>query len=212
MALTKAEIFLTIQKRLGEMAPLVTDIDTELLETLTDLSSRADFIVTSATVKTADGVATVDAPDGCRRILLAAINEGNYLERGTLEDYERSIEDTDSPTEGEPTKFHQEGTSVYLYNPIPDGEYTARFWFAQRDIVIANIKLADWFREAIIYGVLYRLCFGVLQPDPFKKNSGSVANIISGRGQMFQMQYESQIKILRRDTPSKPVQIKYHDL
>ena len=212
MALTKTDIFLIVQKRLGPLAQQVTDIDVELLETLNDLSSRHNFIITSATADSVDGVHTVAAPGGCRYILLAAVDEGDYLERGSLEDYEKSIEDTDSPTEGEPNKYHQIGELIYLYDPIPDDAYTVRFWYAERDDAVASIQLAERFREAIIYGVLYRLCNGVLQPDPFKENSAQVQNVISGRAQMYQLQYETQIQLLRRDTLSEPKQIKFRDI
>jgi hypothetical protein len=209
MAITKTSIFKTVGKRLGPLAAKVTGIDDELLDTLNDLGSRASFLVATATETTADGVPYVDAPDDCRHILLAVIDEGNFLESGSMEEYEKSIEGVETPTEGEPYKYHQFGDLVYLYDPIPDGEYTVRFHFLKRSSSVSVISLADRFLEALVWGVMFRLCLGVLQPDPFKPDSVVFQKIITDRAMIYEQQYEKQITLLGRDTPVEPIRIKY---
>jgi len=215
MAITKAEIFKIVHERLKPVGLTgnVRSIDNDLRDCLYELSNDVTLLLTATTVTTEADVATVTIPTAMRSWYIAAIDESNFLEGGSIAEYERSIENTDDPATGEPTRIHEFNGSFYLYDPIPDDEYTVRIYGTLESTDVDDIDLANRCREALIWGVMYRLYVGgELLPDPeddyFEKKMG----IVQQQQQNCLGMYERAKVSLRRSAHSEPTRIKYNDM
>jgi len=215
MAITKAEILGIILERLQSMgfARRVTSIDNDLRDCLYELSNDVGLLLTSTTVTLTAETATVTKPTGLRHILVAAIDAGNVLDPGSLEDYEKSIEGLATPSYGEPTKIHEYDGDLYVYDPICDSADTVRIYGILEEDDVADIDLHDRCREALTWGVMYRLYIGgELSPKPdgemFERK---MALVNQGTNNCLGM-YERAKQSLQRSAHQEPALVKYNDV
>jgi len=215
MAITKAEIFKIIHERLKPIGLTrnVRSIDNDLRDCLYELSNDVGLLLTATTVTTEDGVAAVTIPTGLRSWYVAAIDEGNFLESGSIAEYEKSIAGTDDPATGEPTKIHEYNGNFYIYEPIPDDEYTVRIYGILEAGDVDDIDMANRCREALVWGVMYRLFIGgELLPNPNSSEFNQMMAIIDRQQQNCLGMYERAKASLRKSAHSEPTRVKYHDI
>ncbi len=215
MAITKAEIFQRIHERLKRLglARRVINIDDDLLDCLYELSNDINVLVTSTTVTTTAGTVTVTKPTGMQHIFVAAVDGGNVLEPGSMDEYEKSIEDLETVPTGSPTKIFEFGGNLYIYGPVPDAAYTVRIYGVLEEDDVDDIDLHDRCREALCWGVLYRLFIGgELDPNPedelFERK---MLHVGTKKGDCLAM-YERAKAALRRSEHKEPILIKYRDV
>ena len=176
MALTESILKRVIFARLPGIS--VTDIDQELLDTLYDISSRANFLKASTTQDTVDGTADYTEPTNLKEIEEIHISEDKHFVRATYDDYLNTIQDTDSPTEGEPEKYCRWNGKIYMFDPIPDDTYTATIdYYKFHSGSLDDFEFDNRFREAIVHGTLARLWGGQLS-----RRDGAIAEIQLQKG------------------------------
>lgn len=209
MALTKSDIFGRVQNMLGDHARHVHDIDDELLYILQDISALGDFLPTSdSSLSTTASTAIVDVSS----LLIKTISEvwvsgDKHLDRGSKSDYLDSIEDSSSPTTGEPSKWFLWGTNLYVYDYVPNDTYTLQIeYYKYHANSVDTIEFPDRFRRMIVDGVLKDLWRGVLENAIENKDYAN-------------LQYERYLRSYMHDldkhkslTPTEVFQIRYRDV
>ena len=299
MAIAKAEIFKIIHERLKRMgfASRILSIDNDLRDCLYELSNDVAVLLTSTTVTLTANTATVTKPTGLKYLYIAAIDEGNVLGFGSIEDYEKSIEgasgsglsvlatgteadsgtttsttanklvdsaqnfettvetnmvvknttdgtyayvtaiDSDTtltlssdimasgeaytiyenkyvkPATGDPTKIHEFDGDLYVYDPIADSADTVRLFGVLEEDDVDDIDLHDRCREALVWGVMYRIYIGgELNPSPddglFERK---MALVSSGANNCLAM-YEKAKAALQRSAHSEPATVDFWDI
>jgi len=201
MAITKADILKSVVKRLGGMIPAPGEIDTELGETLAELTSRLGGFYNQSNVLTTASTAGYTLSDNIKSIVSVWIDGGNVLEMGDYTDYRQTVESTSSPTTGEPTKWAYEKGTIYLYDPIPDDAYTVYIdnYYVQYTPG-EYIRPADRYLASITAGVIKRLWQGRAAADERAQSEANKWHVI----------FEQEIEILRAGQ-SRVLKIKYWD-
>ena len=215
MAITKAEIFKIIHERLksGGLASKVSSIDNDLRDCLYKLSNDIDLLLTSTTVTTTTNTAIVTATSHLKHWYAAAVDEGPLLELGDMDSYEQSIENTDDPATGEPTKICKFDGNFYLYDPIPDDAYTVRIYGVLHEDDVDDIDLADLCREALVWGVMYRLFVGgELLPDAGDSQFANKMILVNRQQSNSMEMYVDARNSLMRSAHFEPTLIKYYDV
>ena len=202
MAITKAEILTQVTLRLDSFASFVGDMDEELRAALYDLSSRDNFLSTTGTITTEDGTVSYDEPTLVRDIEDMAVDEGTRLTRTTFADYQQHIENTDSPTEGEPEEWVWWNGTIYFI-PTADDAYTVNvsyYKFHANDV--DTIEFGELFRACIYNGVLAHLFSGVLSGRPGAAERYALHKVL----------YEEEIQKRRAEIVRQPRAVKYTDI
>jgi len=205
MTLTAANIFTRVLDRLGPLAAQVTSIEEELKDVLLDLTEKGDFVSLTDTVSTADGVAYADITSKRIKYLeSAAISGGNLLELGTMQDYQKSIAGSDTPTEGEPTRYFLRDGRIYLYDPIPDGVYAVNLFGYKyhADSTTPTLVLDELYRKTITEGVLAELFAGKLKFTPNAMENS----------EFHRARYEMELEKRRRNSQQSAPLITYRDI
>jgi len=215
MAITKAEIFKIVHERLMNvgLARHITSIDNDLRDCLYEISNDIGLLLTATTVTTTADVHTVTIPTGLRSWFVAVIDESNFLDSGSMAEYERSIEGTDDPATGEPTKIHEYNGSFYIYDPIPDDAYTVRIYGVLEATDVDDIDMANRCREALVWGVMYRLFVGgELLPSPNDTQFERKMAIATSQQSNCLLMYERAKTALKKSAHSEPAKVKYIDI
>ena len=214
MSITKAEIKQIILASVGGLATKVGDIDVELLDVLYDLTGGDDFLFSTEEVTTAADTALVADTAGVKHILTAIVNDDYFLDHGSLDEYEESLEnvDIDDPSYmGTPGKLFLFNGNFYFYDPIPDDEYTVRVHCSLLASDVDTIALDAKFREALVKGTLKKLFERRLTPTPEetdyeKKYQHARAELIK-----YDALYAQALDTLRRSNYNYPAQAKYNE-
>ena len=205
MAITKAEIFTTVLRRLGPAGGAVSNIDEELRSTLYDISGRDDFLMTSAAFVTVDGVANYVAETVAplhRNIHNLFMTDHSRLDLGSYQDYLDEISEQTTPTTGEPGNYCLENNNFYLW-PVPDAVYTVTVTYAKYHAnSVTTIEFGESFREAIYNGTLMKLWAGQLAALP--QASAELQKCLS--------LYEAEIAKRRNDLVRQPILVRYRDI
>lgn len=212
---SKAEIFKIVHERLMSMgfAKHILSIDNELRDCLYELSNDVNVLLTAATATLTAQTATVTKPSGLKYMYIAAIDGGNVLEFGGIEEYERSIENADTPSYGDPTKIHEFAGDLYVYDPICDSADTVRIYGVLEEDDVDDIDLHDRCREALVWGVLYRLYIGgELNPAPADTFFDRKMTLVQNGASNSLAMYERAKACLERSSHKEPYLVKYRDI
>ena len=215
MAITKAEIFKKVHERLMSMgfARKIISIDDELRDCLYEISNDAAVLLTATSVTLTAETATVTKPTGLKSIYIAAIDEGNVLEFGSIEDYEKSIEDAATPAYGDPTKITEFDGDLYVYDPIADSADTVRIYGILEEDDVDDIDLHERCREALVWGTMYRIYIGgELNPEPDDEFFERKLTLVSTGANNCLAMYERAKAALNRSAHREPALIKYKDV
>jgi len=215
MAITKAQILGRILERLQSMgfARRITSIDNDLRDCLYELSNDVNVLLTATTVTLTAETATVSKPSGLKHIMVAAVDEGYVLDVGSITDYEQSIENLSTPTYGDPTKICQFNDDLYVYDPIADSADTVRLYGVLEEDDVDDIDLNDRCREALEWGVMYRIYIGgELNPAPDDKLFDRNMTLVTTGAANCLAMYERAKAILKRIEHKEPIRIKYNDI
>lgn len=215
MAITKAQIMGIILERLQSMgfARRITSIDNDLRDCLYELSNDVNVLLTATTVTLTAKTATVSKPSGLKHILLAAVDEGYVLDFGSIADYERSIENLSTPAYGDPTKICEYDDDLYVYDPIADSADTVRLYGVLAEDDVDDIDLNDRTREALVWGVMYRIYIGgELNPAPDDNLFDRKMTLVTSGAANCLAMYERAKAVLKRIEHKELSRIKYNDI
>ena len=169
MSVLKADILLFTNEKL-KLADEIADILDEINIVLKDLSRRAKWPdlyrsnVTADQTTLSSGDSPISFPTGLRVLDKIVINDGTNDGRPLKEiTFQKSLErreDESSANYDEPKEYAQRGKKWYP-DPIPDGAYTAKYWFwryhpatdAEKTGDDDDILFGDEFDIIIKYGV-----------------------------------------------------------
>ncbi len=178
------------------------------MDILHDISVQGDFLpVSDSSLTTTASAAAVDATALLvKHITDVWISGDNRLDMGDKADYLGSIERSSSPPTGEPKKWFFWNDSIYVYDYLPDDEYTLRVeYYKYHDADIEDIEYPDRFRNMIVAGVLSKLWDGVLDAAVEDKQY-ALAQL-----QKHHAMYVNELDKHRMNIPTEVVQIKYRD-
>ena len=214
MSITKAEIKQIILASVGGLATKVGDIDVELRDVLYELTGGDDFMFSTEEVTTEADTAIVADTAGVKHILTAIVNDDWFLDHGTLDEYEESLENEDiaDPSyTGTPGKIFLFNGNFYFYDPIPDDAYTVRVHCSLLESDVDDIGLETKFREAMAKGVLKKLFERRLTPTPEETDYEKKYAHVQAELMKYNALYAQAIDTLRRSNYSHPAQVKYND-
>lgn len=214
MSVSKTEILTFCNAKLAR-SDVLADIMDEIQLVLDDLSKmakwpdlyRANITADQATL--ASGTSSSSLPTGCRVLDYIVINDGTNdgrpLKDITFKKWLERREDESSANYDEPKNKLIRGKRVY-WDPIPDGAYTAKFWFWRHHpkVVVTNIGanedilFGDEFDRVIKYGV----CFEVAKTH--KMREGGYIDLWGGN-------YMAEVAKILPEEDLKTTLVKYHD-
>lgn len=209
MTLEKEAIFKRVMVTLGNLAQHVQNIDGELLDILHDMSAQGNFLSAQDTsLSTTASTAVVDAS----ALLIKSINEvwisgDNRLHPGSYQEYLDAIEQSSSPPTGEPKKYVFWNDNLYVYDWIPDDEYTLTVdYYKYHAASVDAIEYADRYRMTIVHGVLMGLWDGVLKAAIENKDYAEKEH------QKYFQLYLGEIEDHKKNIPSNVILVEYRDL
>jgi hypothetical protein len=165
-AVLKADI-LTFVNKMQRENYAIADILDEINKTLKDLSRAAKWPdlyrsnVTADQSTLASGDSEISLPDGLRILDFIVINDGSNdgrpLKLISFEKWLNRREDQTSGAYDEPKRYARRGKKWYP-DPIPDGAYTAKYWFWRYHPTVTAedaslILFGDEFDPCLKYGV-----------------------------------------------------------
>jgi len=165
MSVLKTDILSFINEK-QQLAETVASIEDEINEVLQDLGKRAlwpDLYradVTADRGTLASGNKSISLPSGLRVLDFIVINDGTNdgepLKVMTAEKWQRKREDESTSNYDEPLRHVRRG-KAWWPDPIPDGAYTAKYWFwrhhPKTSGATEDILFGDEFDLCIKYGV-----------------------------------------------------------
>lgn|SRR3990167_260358 len=139
-------------------------------------------------------LSVIDPNNGSSSVLIRA---GNY-------EYE-SIRETDSGSNGMPTKYYREESKIRLW-PIPDNVYTMtiKYWTTLDDLVSGNSPLIpqSW-HEIILYGACWRGFLELRDFDAYKEYKqlqvGLITSSVPTEAKEERDSHESGLEVLGRE-------------
>ena len=177
-------------------------MDEEIRSTLYDISTRGDFLKTTTTLVTEDGVATVALPVYLKHIEELAVDGGNLLELISFDQYQQYIEGENTLPSGEP-EVYARGVGYLYLDPCPDAIYTLNITYSHFHAnSVTAIEFGEVFREAIYAGVLKRLWLGQLASHPATPTEGPKHAAL----------YENEIGLRLPDVYQQPCTVRYRDI
>ena len=160
--MTAAGIKEAIWRRIQPHNILITNINEEILNALTDITGRqnVDFLLGVESYSVAAGQISLSVPAGYKRIIQLNITDTGPLSRISYDLYKMRVENSECT--GEPREFAENGNLIYLW-PTPDVTYTATLQYAYTHArILTSIVLQDSLREAVYNKVISLLFKGQL--------------------------------------------------
>jgi hypothetical protein len=192
--MTKAEILAVIKTRTGRTD--LTDIDSELLAVLIDMTARHAFLKSSEEQSWVDGTASYDFPDNANKILditekltSASAGDTTRVSKISFRDYlNRNIGAND---EGEPQYYAVYNKKIYVY-PTPNDTYTGTVYYQYlHPSDLDNILLDDEFKECVVEGTCFKIMEGL--------------GIGATEGAIHYQNYENQLSVLARNARDEEI-------
>jgi hypothetical protein len=204
MTLARADIITRVLSSLGPVGPRAGNLDDEIADVLMDLSERGDFIEMSDTAAATAGQAYIDiAAKKVKWLKSAAVAGGNHLTLGSMDEYQRTVENNASPARGLPTKYFIFKDRLYLYDLIPSENYTVNLDYYKLHADSADSPEVDErYRRAIVEGVLSYLFAGKL-------------SALGGAADQYLIhnnRYQAFLNQRQRNAPQEAILIQYKDV